>query len=127
MHYVRGSQRRSAGHEMRRVPMWMPFTTSNAIALQQRATTVSRWVIFLVGIALLLAAGCTAPVPLPSPTTVLVKPCPAPVRDWPYLRFEAMPSSTPLLDQVKALAMDRETLIAELKITRGILDECRER
>ena len=74
-----------------------------------------------------LCAGCASTPTPPAPAPVVqTAPCltPAQVPSLPSLRLEALPLTAPLLEVVRATALDREVLIGAVVRQHRILLEC---
>lgn len=91
-----------------------------------RPTNAARRLIFF-GATTALSAGCASTQTQPPPAPVVqTAPClaPAQVPSLPALRLESLPLTAPLVEVVRATALDREALIVAVVRQHRILLEC---
>lgn len=76
-------------------------------------------------VAILLLAGCAGRGGTPPPVVHIPVPCKSPAVDAPLLAYTDALRAAPLDDQVLALAIDRESLLAYAIELGAALEACR--
>lgn len=91
----------------------------------QTRTRATRLLKSFVGITGCLVTGCMTTPPASEPTPLTISKCVVSVPPRVPLTFEGLGESAPLLDQAKALIIDREALIAGIAERDAVIEACK--